>query len=74
MERLTKKRIKEAKRFLKGYPTSELKNLFYQYAQSAPIWADDLMDIVPENKLRRFLIEKIEGILSDEELVEEMGA
>lgn len=62
-----------AREELKECDTSRLKDLFYIYCIAAPSWADEVMDLVPETKIRKWLINKIIGMLSDDELIEEMG-
>lgn len=62
-----------AREELKECNTSHLKDIFYTYATSAPCWADEVMGLVAETKLRKWLIAQIIDMLSDEELIEEMG-
>lgn len=61
-----------AREALKECDTNRLKDLFYSYATSAPCWADEVMDLVAETKLRKWLIAQIIDMLSDDELIEEM--
>ena len=63
----------QARKALKNCDTNRLKDLFYIYCIAAPSWADEVMDLVPETKIRKWLINKIIGMLSDDELIEEMG-
>lgn len=63
---------KHAREELKNCDTNRLKDLFYTYATSAPCWADEVMDLVAETKLRKWLIAQIIDMLSDDELIEEM--
>lgn len=63
----------QARKALKNCDTNRLKDLFYIYCIAAPSWADEVMDLVPETKIRKWLINKIIGMLSDNELIEEMG-
>lgn len=67
-------RPKMALKRLKECDTDRLVNLFYEYAISAPTWACELMDMVDENKKRDWLIGKITDMLSESELIDEMGA
>lgn len=61
-----------AREALKECDTNRLKDLFYSYATSAPCWADEVMGLVAETKLRKWLIAQIIDMLSDDELIEEM--
>jgi hypothetical protein len=61
-----------AREALKECDTKRLKDIFYSYATSAPCWADEVMGLVAEAKLRKWLIAQIIDMLSDEELIEEM--
>lgn len=63
----------QARKALKNCDTNRLKDLFYIYCIAAPSWADEVMDLVPETKIRKWLINKIIDMLSDDELIEEMG-
>lgn len=65
--------LSQAREALKNCDTKRLKDLFYTYATSAPSWAGEVMDMVAETKIRKWLIEEINGMLSDDELIEEMG-
>ena len=62
-----------AREALKNCDTKRLKDLFYTYCIAAPSWADEVMDLVAETKLRKWLIDKIINMLPDAELIEEMG-
>lgn len=64
---------KEARKRLKECDTATLLNIFYSYATSAPAWADEVMEMVAERKKRAWLIGQITDMLSESELVEEMG-
>lgn len=64
---------KEARKRLKASDTQTLLNIFYNYAISAPAWADEVMGMVAERKKRAWLITQIEDMLDDDELIEEMG-
>ena len=62
-----------AREALKECDTKRLKDIFYSYASSAPAWADEVMEMVAESKLRKWLVNKIIDMLTDNELIEEMG-
>lgn len=62
-----------AREKLKECDTKRLKDIFYSYASSAPAWTDEVMEMVAESKLRKWLIGQIIDMLTDEELIEEMG-
>jgi hypothetical protein len=65
---------KEARKRLKNCDTQTLLNIFYSYATSAPAWADEVMEMVAEKKKRAWLISQIaDELLTDDELIEEMG-
>ena len=64
---------KQAREKLKECDTAKLQNIFYTYAISAPSWADEVMGLVAERKLRQWLIDKINDMLTDEEIIDEMG-
>lgn len=65
---------KEARKRLKECDTATLLNIFYTYATSAPVWADEVMEMVAEKKKRAWLIRNIaDELLTDDELVKEMG-
>ena len=63
----------KAREALKMCDTAQLKNIFYTYAISAPSWADEVMELVAERKLRKWLLDQILNMLTDEELITEMG-
>ena len=56
-----------------GIPTEVLKNEFYFFAQSAPAWADEVLNLVAESKLRRWLLEKLQGMMSVEYMIDTFG-
>lgn len=62
-----------AREKLKECDTKHLKDIFYSYASSAPAWADEIMEMVAESKLRKWLVNQIIDMLTDNELIEEMG-
>ena len=66
-------RPKEALKRLKECSNAKLLDIFSSYAAHAPAWADEVMEMVSRGKKRRWLIEKITDMLSDSELIEEMG-
>ena len=68
-----KQKKKEALKRLKECSDQELLDIFYSYAISAPAWVNEVMEMVPRGKKRRWLIGKITDMLSDSELIEEMG-
>jgi hypothetical protein len=66
-------RPKEALKRLKECSNAKLLDIFYSYATSAPAWVNEVMEMIPYGKKRKWLIEKITDMLSDSELAEEMG-
>lgn len=62
-----------AREALKECDTKRLKDIFYSYATSAPCWVDEVMEMVAETKLRKWLIGQILDMLTDDELIEETG-
>ena len=54
-------------------PTSHLRNVFYKYATEAPSWVDEVMDLVTECELRKFLRKQIKEMLSESEIRSEFG-
>lgn len=66
-------RPKEALKCLKECSNQRLLDIFYSYAISAPAWVNEVMEMVPRGKKRKWLIEKITDMLSESELIEEMG-
>lgn len=66
-------RPKEALKRLNECSNAKLVDIFYSHAASAPAWADEVMEMVSYGKKRKWLIEKITKMLSESELVEEMG-
>lgn len=67
--------IKQNKNLLNSaeIPTSHLKNVFYKYATQAPCWADDVMDLVAETKIRKWLRNQIKEMLSEAEIRSEFS-
>lgn len=68
-----KQKKKEALKRLKECSNQRLLEIFYSYATPAPIWVDEVMELVAYGKKRKWLIEKITDMLSESELMEEMG-
>ena len=65
---------KKARKRLKECDTQTLLNIFYCYATFAPAWANEVMEMVAEKKKRAWLISQIaDELLTDDELIEEMG-
>ena len=62
-----------AREALKNTSTSTLRDIFFNYATEAPVYVIDIMDMVVETKLRKWLISEIIDMLTDDELIEEMG-
>lgn len=68
-----KQKKKEALKCLKECSNQRLLDIFYSYATPAPAWADEVMEMVAYRKKRKWLIETITDMLSESELIEEMG-
>ncbi len=66
-------RPQRAREALKECDTKRLKDIFYSYATSAPCWAEEVMEMVAETKLRKWLIGQILDMLTTDELIEETG-
>lgn len=52
-------------------PTEELRNVFYSQATAAPLWADELMELVADKPKRKWLLGKLNGMLNVAELLDE---
>ena len=56
-----------------GIPTEVLKSTFYDFAQSAPTWASEVLNLVAESKLRKWLIEKLQGMIAVSDMIDIFG-
>lgn len=64
---------KEALKRLKECSNAKLLDIFYSYATPAPAWVNEVMEMIAYGKKRKWLIEQITKMLSESELIEEMG-
>lgn len=65
---MTKYTENKAKKDLRSLDTAQLRDMFFEFAASAPNWVLDFMEAVPERKLRSLLIEKIMDMCTLEEI------